>query len=150
MKAKPALLIAALAGTLHAAASLYWGFGGTLLRDTLGQTIVSQWSTLSWVLLPVGIVKLVAALAPVILHRLHWPRPWRAVSWAGAVVLLAWGGSSMVTAWLVLAGVVGDGAYDAGGIIGRAFLWDPLFALWGGFLAWGLWRSRGSTPRTLA
>ena len=52
--------------------------------------------------------------------------------WLGAVALLLWGGVNTFTANLVLAGVLnpGDG-FDRDGMVGHAWLWDPLFLLWG-------------------
>ena len=47
-----------------------------------------------------------------------------------------WGGLNAVVAHLVLAGAIAPGAdYDHAGMIGHAWIWDPLFALWGLALA---------------
>ena len=137
--------IAALAGTLHALASLYWGLGGTWLLDTVGRDLVSTLRDSLWVLLLVGVVKLLAAWLP--WSAQDWPGPSqravRGVSWAGSVVLVAWGGINTVTANLVLAGLImPDRDYDRTGMIGHAWLWDPLFLLWGAALITALLRSR--------
>ena len=59
-------------------------------------------------------------------------------------MLVAWGGLNTVVGNLVLAGaIVPDGGFDRPGMVGHAFLWDPLFLAWGLALAVGLWGSRG-------
>jgi hypothetical protein len=142
------LWAAATAGTLHALFSLYWAFGGGWLLETLGTRILDQFEELRWALVPVGVVKLAGAWVPVALDRRGWPRPriWRPVCWTGVAILIAWGDVNTVVGQLVLTGVIDpDGGYDRPGMIGHAWLWDPLFLLWGAALAIGLWRSRGRT-----
>lgn len=142
--ARTALSVAALAGLVHGAFSLYWGVGGSWLVDTLGEDLVEQWEDNAAVLLPVGAVKILAALLPLLLLRTPgqpslWPRLLRAVSWAGAVLLILWGGVNTVTGNLVLSGIVEpDGGYDHDGMVGHAWLWDPLFLVWGVALVCGL------------
>jgi hypothetical protein len=56
---------------------------------------------------------------------------------------VAWGGLNTVTANLVLAGVIRpDGGFDRPGMVGHAYLWDPLFLLWGAALVVALRVSR--------
>ena len=142
--ARTALSVAAVAGVVHGAFSLYWGIGGSWLVDTLGEDLVEQWEDNAAVLLPVGSVKILAALLPLLLLRTPgqpslWPRLLRAVSWAGAVLLILWGGVNTVTGNLVLSGIVEpDGGYDHDGMVGHAWLWDPLFLVWGVALVCGL------------
>jgi hypothetical protein len=155
--ARAAFTVAAVAGVVHGGFSIYWGFGGAWLVDTLGEDLVEQWEEHPAVLLPVGVVKILAALLPLLLLRTPgksgmtglWHRLLRAVSWAGAVLLILWGGVNTVTGNLVLSGIVEpDGGYDHDGMVGHAWLWDPLFLLWGVALAVGLWLSRRvSRPR---
>lgn len=136
-----ALALACLAGTAHALVSLYWGLGGQWLVETLGQRLLATFQGLEWVLLPVGVAKLAAAWVPLLAEARHWParRAWRALSWLGAVVLVAWGGLNTVVGNLVLAGViVPDGGFDRPGMVGHAYLWDPLFTVWGVALVVGL------------
>lgn len=140
-----ALVVAALAGALHAAASLYWAAGGTWLLETLGTRVVETFGPIRWVLWPVGLVKLAAALTPMWLDALgRLTRPWRVPCWLGAIALLGWGGANTVIANLVLLGVISaDRALDRPdrpGLLGHAVLWDPLFLLWGAALAIGLRR----------
>ena len=68
-------------------------------------------------------------------------------------MLVVWGGLNTVVGNLVLAGwIVPDGGYDRAGMIGHAWLWDPLFLAWGLALAVGLrWdRSRSASGGTAA
>lgn len=147
-----ALLAAAAVGTVHGIFSVYWGLGGTWLVDTLGDDLVDLWRSHAVLLVPVGVVKIIAALLPLVLLKGDagplpwWQRVLRYVSWAGAVLLIFWGGVNTVTGNLVLGGlVVPDGGFDRAGMIGHAWLWDPLFLLWGVALGVGLSLSRRGT-----
>ncbi|MGB5952209.1 MAG: DUF3995 domain-containing protein [Ornithinimicrobium sp.] len=83
-----------------------------------------------WLLAPVGMVKLAAAIAPLMLAWSGWLARSivRGVCWLGAVVLTVWGGLNAVVANLVLAGVIRpEGRFDRPGMIGHALIWDPLF-----------------------
>lgn len=150
-RGKATLVTAAVVGTLHGLVSLYWGAGGEWLVGTLGDDLVELWRRHSVLLVPVGLVKILAALVPLLLltrvtggrRRRALRRVLRGVSWAGAAVLVAWGVLNTVAGNLVLAGaVVPDGGYDREGMIGHAWLWDPMFLLWGVALAVGLWSGR--------
>lgn len=149
--ALPALALAAAVGLVHAAFSLYWALGGSWLLETLGVRVVQTFADMRWVLLPVAAVKGGFALLPLWWHTRSWPlaRLSRGVSWVGAAILILWGGSNTVVAHLVLGGVITpDGGVDRPGMLGHAWLWDPLFLLWGAALAVGLARGRsgGSPP----
>jgi hypothetical protein len=86
-----AFTVAAVVGLVHGGVSIYWGTGGAWLVDTLGENLVEQWQEHPAVLLPVGVVKILAALLPLLLLRtpgtpgkpVLWRRLLRAVSWAG-------------------------------------------------------------------
>ena len=55
------------------------------------------------------------------------------------MLLILWGGVNTVTGNLVLSGTVEpDGGYDHDGMVGHAWLWDPLFFIWGVALVVGL------------
>ena len=139
-------LLAAVVGSVHAGFSFYWGLGGDWLVPTLGQRIVQAFAGLEWLLLPVGLTKLAAAWSPWLAARAGWParRLSRGVCWLAAGVLLVWGGLNTIVGNLVLAGaIVPEGGFDRTGMIGHAFLWDPLFAVWGLALAVALARRRG-------
>ncbi|WP_299033873.1 DUF3995 domain-containing protein [uncultured Pseudokineococcus sp.] len=148
--------LAAAAGVLHAAASLYWALGGQWLLATVGQWAVEASARSPAVagagLGLVALVKLLAATVPVAVAygRVSRPRPWRAVSWAGGLLLVAYGGVNVVVSNAVLLGAIRpDGGYDAEAMRGHAHLWDPLFLLWGGALVLSLGLSRGR-PAELA
>lgn len=133
-----ALLIAGAAGTIHGLFSLYWAAGGDWLVSTLGRRLVDAFADSRWLLLPVGIVKIAFAVLPSALAKRSWParEAWRVLCWAGAVVLVVWGAVNTITGNLVLSGAITpDGGYDHAGMVGHAWLWDPLFLIWGLALA---------------
>lgn len=140
---------ACAAGLVHAAFSLYWAVGGQWLLDTVGRWAVQQ-SALAprrtgLILALVGLAKIAAALLPVALayNRLRGPRFWRAACWAGAVLLVLYGGANTAVSHAVLSGLVRpDTGYDRAAMIGHAWLWDPLFLLWGAALLGYLLLSR--------
>lgn len=126
------------AGVVHGLFSLYWGAGGSWLLPTIGRQMLEAFGEDRWLLVPVGLVKVGCAAAPVLLarHGLLARGPWRAICWLGATVLVAWGGLGATSALLVLGGAVRTAeGYDREGMIGHAYLWDPLFLLWGLSLA---------------
>lgn len=93
----------------------------------------------------VALVKLLGAVIPVgvAYGQVPWPRLWRGISWAGGLLLVAYGGINSTVALAVLAGVIRpESGYDADAMMGHAYLWDPLFVLWGGALVLSLWFSR--------
>jgi hypothetical protein len=133
-----ALMIAAGVGTVHALVTIYWAFGGSALLQTVGRDMVALFAGRRWLLLPVAAVKLAVAVAPVVLDRRSWPwRPLtRGLAWSAATVLIFWGGINTVVGNFVLGGAIEpSGGYDRPGMIGHAWLWDPLFLLWGTALA---------------
>lgn len=156
----PLFVGAAVAGLLHAAASLYWALGGTWLLDTVGQFAVDMQreggpliTLMLWV---VTLAKVAGALVPLLDHARPPAHRWvRVVSWLGVLVLLAWGGAGMIGAWIALTSGTSTG--DDTALVGHAFLWDPLFVIWAILLAWALIASRswwrpglvapGSPPR---
>ena len=140
-----ALWVAAALGVVHALASLYWALGGDWLVATLGERITTAFADRRWLLLPVVLLKLAVALAPVWLAWRGWPwaRVSRALGWLAAAVLVVWGGLNTVVGNLVLAGWVRpDGGYDRDAMVGHAWLWDPLFLAWGLALSVGMARTR--------
>jgi hypothetical protein len=144
-----ALMIAAGVGTVHALVTIYWAFGGSALLQTVGRDMVALFAGRRWLLLPVAAVKLAVAVAPVVLDRRSWPwRPLtRGLAWSAATVLIFWGGINAVVGNLVLGGAIEpSGGYNRPGMIGHAWLWDPLFLLWGTALAVGLAGSRRPKP----
>lgn len=140
-----ALIAASVFGGIHAAFSLYWAAGGEVLAWSLGTDLLGRFRGREWLLAPIGTIKLAAALAPLMLARAGWPlrRLTRSACWAGAIVLVGWGGVNTVVTQLVLAGTIGpESGFDRAGMVGHAYLWDPLFLAWGAALAMGLIASR--------
>lgn len=149
---------ACAAGLVHAALSLYWAVGGQELLDTVGQWAVRQSRDAplrtGLLLGLVALAKTAGALIPVAVAYGRMPRPrlWRALSWAGAVLLVLYGGANTVVANAVLGGLIrSESGYDRAAMIGHAWLWDPLFLLWGtallGYLLLSRREGSGSTPR---
>lgn len=147
MTSHPAFLVAAAAGLLHGAASVYWGLGGTWLLETVGEQVTGQLEGLGWAIVTVGAVKIAFALSPLFVDG-RW---WRILHWLGAVTLMLWGGANTVVINLVLSGVLPRGEdYDHAAMTGHGWLWDPLFLLWGVALAVGLSATRrGQNPHQL-
>ena len=136
---------ASVFGAVHAGFSLYWAAGGTLLVWSLGTGLVERFRGRDWLLVPIGVVKLVAAVAPLVMARSGWPgrRIARSTCWLGALVLVVWGGLNTVVANLVLAHIIhSTSGFDRPGMVGHAYLWDPLFLAWGTALMIGLLASR--------
>lgn len=137
-------IVAAVAGSLHAGFSVYWGLGGDALLDTVG-TIADQFAGRRWILTLIGFIKGVAALVPLVLFARREPisRVLRGGMWAGGAVLIFWGAANTATSALLAAGMFPRRAsYDRTATLGHALLWDPLFLVWGLALCAGLWASR--------
>lgn len=144
---------AAVVGVAHALPSLYWALGGTWLVSTLGEW-ATQWRRESpgqvlVLLVLIFLVKLAGAVLPLAGERglLPAPRVWRALFWCGAMVLVTYGAVNVVGAVAALAGLAPAGALDTAALVGHAFLWDPMFLLWGVLLAVALWTSRSPRRR---
>lgn len=134
-------VVAGVMGTIHAGFSLYWAVGGTWLLWSLGSGLLETFKGREWVLIPVGVIKLVAAASPLVLSRWDWParQLTRTACWLGAVVLILWGGLNTVIGNLVLTGIIQpESGYDRPGMVGHAWLWEPLFLAWGIALVIGL------------
>lgn len=151
--ARTAYLLAALLGSVHAAWSLYWAFGGQALLDTVGRwaaQAADDPTPLAIVgLLTVGVFKLMAAWTPLWAEtgRLPGRRLWRAVSWVAGPVLVLYGGANTVLGSLSLLGRSGATISDRQALLGHAFLWGPLFALWGIALTAALVLSRAAADQ---
>jgi hypothetical protein len=152
----PWVWVAAVLGLVHAAFSAYWALGGQWLLDTVGHWAVdlraSSPRSAGTGLGLIALVKVAAALIPVAVTRGRFPLPrlWRVVSWIGSIGLILYGGANTLVSNLVLLGVMGDGAFDRAAMIGHAWLWDPLFLLWGLALLIHLVLSRSLIPRAPA
>lgn len=144
------LAAAVVLGSAHAAVSLYWASGGQWLLGTLGQQLLDTFVGMRWVLYPVGVLELALAVLPLLFTLTRWPLPrltWP-LAWVSAVALVVWGGLNTGVGQLVLAGAVqSEGGFDHEAMVGHAWLWDPMFAVWGLCLAAGLWLSRGAAAQ---
>ncbi|MGY1849328.1 DUF3995 domain-containing protein [Blastococcus sp. SYSU DS1021] len=141
--------VAGSLGLLHAAASLYWAVGGRWLLATVGQWAVdlSDRAPLSAgiVLGLIALMKAVAAAIPigVVYGRLPRATFWRTASWAAGVLLIVYGGVHTTVSAAVLSGLIRPaGGYDLEAMRGHAYLWGPLFLVWGTALVLSLWLSR--------
>lgn len=142
-----ALLTCSIAGVVHGLFSLYWAVGGNWLTITISDQLAA-FAGRRWLLFPVGVIKVGFALLPLMLLVRGWPvrQLSRLVCWLGAAVLVLWGGVNTVTGNLVLTGLIHPaGGYDRPGMVGHAWLWDPLFLIWGSALTIALMSTRGST-----
>ena len=154
MTAPPALrwfTAAAVLGTVHGLASLYWALGGDALVGTVGSWALA-WRrespvTVGLALGAIAAVKLAGAWVPWVAARRGGPRrALRLLCWAGAALLTAYGLANTVVANVALTGVLGP-VDDLVAIQGHAWLWDPLFLAWGVTLGIGLWRTRQRPAR---
>jgi len=154
-----ALLLAgaAVAGLIHAGFSLYWALGGRWLLPTVGQWAVGfardEPVTAGLLLIVVAAVKCAVAIFPVAAsqRKLARPRAWRGLAWLAAIVLTAYGALNSLVAWLVLSGALRpEGGFDRQSMIGHAYLWDPLFLIWGLLLGAGLLAGRRGDRRRQA
>lgn len=140
---------ACIIGLVQAAFSMYWAVGGPSLLDTVGRWAVEQSyrapRRTGFFLALVALAKVGGAVFPVALAygMLSRPGRWRRFIWAGAVLLVLYGGANTLVSNVVLAGLVRPGGgYDRAAMIGHAWLWDPLFFLWGAALLGYLLLSR--------
>lgn len=142
--------VAAVLGSLHAASSIYWAFGGEWLLETVGRWAVeatrngSFWTFAG--LLVIGLLKLAAAWIPFFaqIGRVPGRRVCRSIAWFGGPALILYGGANAITGTSVLAGWIDVEVTDRDGLIGHAFIWGPHFALWGVALTTALLLSRPS------
>lgn len=133
-------IAAGVFGTVHGGWSLYWAAGGTALLDTVGAWALELaregGAGVRIGLAAIGVLKVIAAWFPwfAATGRMRWPRWWRPAAWAGSSVLVLYGAVNAVAAAAVLGGWIEAEGADRRGLVGHAYLWDPLFALWGAAL----------------
>lgn len=151
---------AAIVAFAYALVSLYWALGGHALLSTVGG-YVQQFARRGGALpvlavLAVTVAKVAGGLLALALVR-PWkrvvPRRWLLIGSAGASVLLVvYGGVSVLLGGLVLSGLV----HPAGGVDRTALrwhvaVWDLWFLVWGILLAVatiGYWRrTAAAAPR---
>lgn len=152
--ARFAFWTAAALGSAHAAWSIYWALGGTLLLDTVGQWAVEAArespGKAALLLAVVSAAKLAAAWIPILAeyHLIPWRRAWRALVWLGGPALILYGGADIVAGSAVLLGLLDMEVTDRAGLLGHTFIWGPHFALWGASLTTAMVLSRPGSTRT--
>jgi hypothetical protein len=129
--------VTTVAGLVHAAFSIHWALGGTLLLRTVGDDVVRAVGTSTLLLVVVCVGKLALALLPVALGpRRRVPRIVALGTLAVAVPMALWGLANVVVGGAVLLGVLHPpGAVDGVALRGHVLLWDPLFVVWGAGLS---------------
>jgi uncharacterized protein DUF3995 len=145
---------AGVVGGIHAAFSLFWAAGGDWLLDTVGEGAVRLQKTnpigTAALLLTVGAVKLAGAALPLVVELVPgapFRRVIRFLSWIGGCFLIVYGTAYALLSASVLNGwITVSGAVDERGLSGHAYLWDPLFAVWGAALVVGTWLTRRRPP----
>jgi Protein of unknown function (DUF3995) len=149
---------AAVVAAVYAVVSFYWAFGGTAGIDTLGGRLEELGRngdpTVLWLAGIAGVLKVGGVVLALALAR-PWGRvvPRRVLlvgAWAGAVVLVVYGGLYVVGGALALAGVVEvAGAEDRAALWWHVLVWDLWFLAWGvllGLAAWRYGRLTGGLP----
>jgi hypothetical protein len=145
---------------LYAAVSFHWAFGGTAGIGTLGGRLEEMARNGDPAVLGLAGIAGVLKVAGVVL-ALALVRPWGRVvprrvllvaAWAGAVVLVVYGGLYVAGGALVLAGVVEvAGAEDRTALWWHVLVWDLWFLVWGVLLGMAArhFGRRGSPPWSL-
>lgn len=121
-----------IAGSLHSLATFYWAFGGNLGLATVGEWTIefkeNYGTKFLIVLLFVGVFKLSATWIPIILNFKE-NKLISIIAYIGGTILFIYGSLNTISGWLKLLGVISVNFKLS--IIGQAFIWDPLFLLWG-------------------
>src|SRR5699024_5485122 len=76
----------------------------------------------------IGFFKLLSTWIPLILYYKN-NKVIRFTSYIGAIILIIHGGVNTVVGWLKLLDIMSVGFKLS--FIGQAFIWDPLFLIWG-------------------
>ncbi|MEP7021752.1 MAG: DUF3995 domain-containing protein [Pseudonocardiales bacterium] len=149
-RANLAARLALVLGLGSAVVSAYWGSGGTWLLDTLGGTLEAAGRRggigVAVALWCVALVKVIAAVLPLLATRLMWHRRvLGALAWIQACVLTGYGLVLTGTGLLVQAGLVPSADPDPA-LAWHTYLWDPWFLAWGLLCIVALRGSRGTRP----
>lgn len=126
------LILFLFAGTLHSLATFYWSFGGELGLLTVGQwtlDLKSKYGSLVlFILFILGIFKLSATWMPLLLvYKTN--KFLMFISYIGAIILILHGGLNAFVGWLKFLNLLPRQYIPSE--IGQAFIWDPLFLIWG-------------------
>ncbi|WP_241957175.1 DUF3995 domain-containing protein [Mammaliicoccus fleurettii] len=131
-KMKKYISLFVIAGIVHSLFSLYWGFGGEAGLTTVGTWVFTLSANYGiWIniaLLIVAVVKFLATIMPLTLTN-HFDKRIYYVSLVGSVVLILYGGLNTLIGWLKMFKIIEIHNYYTA--FGQAFVWDPLFLLWG-------------------
>lgn len=127
-----AMILFLLAGSLHALATFYWSFGGEIGLMTVGGWTFgmkkSYGNPLLLIMFLIGLFKLLSTWIPLILYYKN-NKVIRFTSYIGAIILIIHGGVNTVVGWLKFVDIMSVGFKLS--FIGQAFIWDPLFLIWG-------------------
>jgi hypothetical protein len=130
---------ACVCASLSAAISFYWGIGGDVGLELVGDGAVEASESgglgIFVLLVLVGLVKGLGGLLALALVQPWGPRilpRWMLLvaGWGGAMLLFVYGGAMIVLQLLVLEGVLEE-PKDMSGFYGHLYLWFPWFLLWG-------------------
>jgi hypothetical protein len=121
-----------ISGSLHSLATFYWAFDGELGLETVGYWTIEFKQNYGVefliILFFVGLLKLTATWTPIIL-LFKENILINIMSYIGGSFLIVYGGLNSISGWLKILGII---PFDFKlSIIGQAFIWDPLFLLWG-------------------
>ncbi len=137
---------------VYAVVSFYWALGGRAGVGTLGGRLEELARdgdpAVLWLAGVAGVLKVGGAVVALALVR-----PWGRVvprglllvaAWAGAVVLVGYGGLYVGGGALVLGGVVeAPGGEDRAALWWHVLVWDLWFLVWGVLLGVAAWRFGG-------
>ncbi|KRG11370.1 hypothetical protein ACA31_00235 [Staphylococcus sp. NAM3COL9] len=129
---KIAIISFLLTGSLHSLATFYWSFGGELGLLTVGNWTISLKQTYDnkflLILFLLGIFKISSTWIPLILNYKN-NKFINTISYIGATILVIHGGINTISGWLKLLGIIPIEFKLS--LIGQAFVWDPMFLIWG-------------------
>jgi hypothetical protein len=139
-------LAALVVGLAYAAISVYWGFGGTWLVSTVGESLTRASAADLFAVWAAAALKLVAAVLPLLAigQRL------RVLTWIVAVILTGYGFVLTFIGLLVQAGIIKAAPHaDHRALEWHAYLWDPWFLVWGLLVSAALLQSRDRNGKVL-
>lgn len=140
-------------GLAFAAISFYWGIGGTLGLDTLGDPLESlaraHDRTLLIAVWVTGFLKILGSLLALALAG-RWAarlprRPITILGWIAAASLILYGGILVATEALVTVGAIKPTSpVDWKALHWHLYVWDMSFLVWGVLFAVATWHYSGT------